>query len=322
MPPVAPPRISVIIPTRNRADLLKRSVLSVLAQTFTDLELIVVNDASTDHTADVLATITDPRLSVVHRTAGTGAGAARNAGVAQATGDFISFQDDDDYWLIQKLERQIQLFDERPDVQWNLACFVRLTGTGVQYIGDEPRFSTLDFRRGIYDGGPDWSLISTPSWLIRRSFLDDVGHFDERVRSFDDWELALRMWRRERPVIVNEPLWVQDWRIGGGLIHATLKRANDLRMIMEKHADLWADQRTTQARMRYYIGRIESEHLPAPAGRKEIVRSLRLNPFRLKAWWGLGLSFLGQERALAIGMKTRRVINKLSGRPAPVAREK
>ncbi len=301
------PLVSVVIPTRNRVGLLKRSVFSVLSQTISDLELIVVNDGSTDGTRELLASIDDPRLHVIHRETGGGAASARNAGIAQATGEYISFQDDDDFWFVNKLETQLDAMRsaEQPS-RWSLASFIRTTHR-ISYIGDDAKYRTLDFTEGIYDEGPDWSLISTPSWLVRRDFFDEVGVFDERIRSYDDWELALRMWKVERPLIVLDPVWMQDWRNGGGLTKNELARANDVVIILEKHPDVWEGHRKPLSRMLYYVGRTQAGTMPRPGGRKMILRAIRVDPLFWRPWVSLVLSFIDRERAQALTMGLRRV---------------
>jgi len=99
--------VSVVLPTFNRADTVGRAIRSVLDQTFTDLELIVVDDGSTDDTVAVLARFADPRLRVLRSTVNRGVSAARNKGIEEARGRFIAFEDSDDSWRPQKLQRQI-----------------------------------------------------------------------------------------------------------------------------------------------------------------------------------------------------------------------
>jgi glycosyltransferase involved in cell wall biosynthesis len=104
------PLISVVLPTYNRASMLAVAVQSVLAQTFADLELIVVDDGSTDETPGVLEAIADPRLVRLRSDQQRGAAVSRNAGIGAARGEFLAFQDSDDEWLPGKLERQLSVF--------------------------------------------------------------------------------------------------------------------------------------------------------------------------------------------------------------------
>jgi len=299
------PTVSVIIPTRNRAALLARSIDSVLAQTFADFELIVVNDASTDATRALLAGIADPRLRVVHREHNKGAAAARNAGIAIARGEFLAFQDDDDYWLAQKLEKQVEaLRAAGPEVGWCVGGYIVLEGSSAFYVGGERYFRNMDYSQGLGETAPDWSLVATPNWLLRRAVLERSGLFDERMRSWDDWELGLRLDQVTRRIHVDLPLFVQHR--GGGMMRAELARASDMRFIMDKHGASWAQRRKVQAAHWYIVGRAESLYTPAPAGRAELWRSLRLDPTRAIAWAALGLSYLGPDLTRRLTERVRR----------------
>ncbi|MGB3624622.1 MAG: glycosyltransferase family 2 protein, partial [Henriciella sp.] len=99
--------VSVVIPTYNRARTLRRAVESVLRQSYTNLELIVVDDASTDDTKAVLSSINDPRMRVITYEFNRGCAAARNIGARDARGEYLAFQDSDDEWLADKLSKQV-----------------------------------------------------------------------------------------------------------------------------------------------------------------------------------------------------------------------
>jgi glycosyltransferase involved in cell wall biosynthesis len=107
------PRVSVIIPTHNRPDRLPRAVASVLNQTFRDVEIVIVDDASADDAAEVVAR-QDPRIRYVRHGSPKGACGARNTGIRLARGEFVGFLDDDDEWLPEKLQRQVRVFEASP----------------------------------------------------------------------------------------------------------------------------------------------------------------------------------------------------------------
>lgn len=289
--------ISVILPTRNRLPLLQRAVASVLGQTHRELELIVVNDGSGDGTREWLDAHDDARLRPLHRAGGQGAAAARNAGIALARGSWLAFQDDDDIWLLEKLEKQLAaLAKAGTDTGWCLSGYLRMEPSGTRYIGGTRLIAELDWRRGIGEGGPDWYLISTPGWLVRRALIEQVGGFDERIRSWDDWELGLRLWQATRLTVADEPLWVQDRLAGGGLTKAEHARAHDLRIILHKHGALWSDRIDVQARHQYTIGRILSLYEDRPSGRAELRAALKLKPLLPRTWLALAASHLDRER--------------------------
>jgi glycosyltransferase involved in cell wall biosynthesis len=310
--PADNPLVSVVLPTHNRAALVKRAILSVLAQTYENFELLVVNDASTDDTAEVLATVKDPRLRVFNCEVNKGAAAARNLGIASGKGEMFSFHDDDDIWFPHKLERQVTaLQNASPDTGWCLCGFVCRAGNRCHYVGGKHYYEQLDFKEGIARGnqGPDWSLIATPCWLVRRESLDRSGPFDERIRSWDDWELGLRLDQVCQRVFVDEPLFMQDLVEGGGLTRAERARVNDLRIILDKHGAMWSKRPKVLARNYLFIGRMESLHLNSKIGRKALFQSLRYQPLRLKTWICLMLTLIDskQNQRLTSWIRTTKI---------------
>ena len=113
------PRVSVIVPTYNRAELLPRAVQSVLSQDFTDLELLIVDDGSTDNTAEVVRELQaqDDRVRYLKLQENRGVGFARDIGLRYSHGEFIAWIDADDIWLPGKLEKQVEALDARPDIE-------------------------------------------------------------------------------------------------------------------------------------------------------------------------------------------------------------
>jgi glycosyltransferase involved in cell wall biosynthesis len=290
---MATPAVSVIIPTHNRADLLRRSVCSVLGQTFRDFELIVVDDASKDHTQQVLAEFDDPRLHVIKKEKNARAAAARNDGLRLARAPLIAFQDDDDMWLPHKLERQVAAMRAQPEeVGVLVASYWRLMGKAMYYAGGDAFFANLDFRRGD-PGGVDYALIATPNLLVRRSALDRAGNFDERLRSWDDWELGLRLWKVCRFAHLDDALSIQDFGLAGRMMSDDAARLSDLKIIRDKHADVWRDAPKVRAIHHFFIGRRECSRGNFMAGRAELRACLKANPLHLRAWGALIVSIFG-----------------------------
>src|SRR5215471_13264577 len=107
-------KVSVIIPTHNRAEFLQSAITSVLNQTFQDFEIIIVDDASKDHTREVIANFNDARIKVIHNQVSKGAAGARNIAITNSNCEYIAFLDDDDEWLPEKLKIQTCLLDNSP----------------------------------------------------------------------------------------------------------------------------------------------------------------------------------------------------------------
>jgi len=182
------PRVSVVIPTYNRAHLVAEAIESVLTQSFTDFELIVVDDGSTDQTEEVLRAITDPRLKYLEQP-NQGASAARNTGIRAATGEYTAFLDSDDLFLPKKLSLQVALIADNPAVGLVYGKYLSSIGAG---LGGSMKtagvcYPQLDLRRLLLGPAFHWSTV-----LIRRSALEQVGGFDPSV-SGEDWELTLRL---------------------------------------------------------------------------------------------------------------------------------
>lgn len=164
------PLISVVIPTRNRAHYLVEAIESVLAQSYGNREIIVVDDGSTDHTADIVAAFGD-RVRFV-RQENRGTGAARNAGITHAAGEFLAFLDDDDTWTEGKLARQMRVFQTAPETD---AVYGHMEQFVSPELDDEQR------ARFRHLAGQVIPAPIAPAMLIRRASFDRVGLFDESL---------------------------------------------------------------------------------------------------------------------------------------------
>lgn len=265
--------VSVVIPTHNRPELLLRSVRSVLDQSWTDLELIVIDDASAPATAEALATIQDPRLRTFRAERNLRAAAARNWGVDLARGSWLAFNDDDDYWLPTKLERQFAALRATPsEVGFCIAGYRADFGDFAVDVVGTPRFEAMDFRNGPLHG---FALIATPGWLIKREVFMKAGGFDPRMRSWDDWELAYRVRKITDWVHAPEVLYVQDRVEGGGMWNNEAVYASDMAVILEKHAADWVNDPKTLAGWNRLGGRFALMHADAVAARRHFREALR-----------------------------------------------
>jgi glycosyltransferase involved in cell wall biosynthesis len=188
------PRVSVVIPTRNRAGLVGRAIRSVLEQTISDLELIVVDDGSTDGTVDVLASFDDPRLSAIRLAGRSGVSRARNAGIARARGAWVAFLDDDDEWLPHKLEVQLARVNARASGKTSgVYCGLRFVHTGMREAPSGVRH--LPEGQLLRDLLLPDQIVSTSGFVIKRRALEEVGGFDESFEAVVDRDLWLRLAR-------------------------------------------------------------------------------------------------------------------------------
>lgn len=197
--------VSVVIPSYNAARCIRRSVDSVLAQSWQAREIIVVDDGSTDETLAVLAGYGE-HLRVVSQPNG-GPSSARNHGLREARGQYVAFLDSDDYWLVEKLERQVALLDAQPDIGFcsTATSVVDMQGKPVRdwpcRNSVETLLETLFMNSAAISG-------STSGVLARRELLLAAGGFDERLRGFEDPDLWIRLAARTGYACISEDLTV------------------------------------------------------------------------------------------------------------------
>ena len=193
--------ISVVIPTRDRRHLLRFAVLSVLSQQHVDIEVIVVDDASTDGTADMVSGLADRRVRVVRQTPSGGVSAARNRGIAETRGVWVAFLDDDDLWAPQKLAFQLE-------------AATRSSRTWV-YTGDVNVDDDLRVLTGSAPPTPEQVMERMPRYnpvpsgasnvLVRADALAEAGPFDPGLKRTEDWDMWIRVARTGAPAFVPRP---------------------------------------------------------------------------------------------------------------------
>ena len=255
-------KVSVVIPAYNRAHRLPAAIDSVLRQGLPDLEIIVVDDGSTDDTRYV-AEAYGPPVRCVHQ-ANAGVGAARNTGMRHAAGDLVAFLDSDDRWLDFKLEAQLALLRARPDVGMVFSDFVIEKPDGVIQTGGASRWAgrLLDFpgmtrvtvarpagsRRNwpadtlecwagsMYRQLLDELPILTSSVVVRRDALDSSTRYTERVVLFEDWEFFARLARRAALGYVAAPTTVNVGHDDAGRVSgcSAFERADAYRTLLER----------------------------------------------------------------------------------------
>ena len=236
-----PVTVSVVIPTHDRGRVVVEAIESALAQTHPPLEVIVVDDGSTDDTAERVGRLRDARVRYLRRPH-AGVSAARNAGIAAATGDLVAFLDSDDLWKPDKVEAEIAALARYPsaggvfsdlekvDGATFVPSFMRRTRVFSRLLAERAyREGLLLSARALYLCLLQEVPIKTPALTVRRSALERAGGFNEAWTSSEDWEFLLRFARRESLVYVDRPLAVI--RISADSLHRRDQERGELMML-------------------------------------------------------------------------------------------
>lgn len=219
------PKVSVIVPAYNGQSTVLETINSVLQQSFSDFELIVINDGSTDGTLELLSNIKDARLKVYSYKNG-GLPAARNRGIVRATGEFLSFIDADDLWTPDKLELQLQALQENSQAGVAYSWTICMGNDGNSF---HPGVSE-SFQGNVYPQLLVGNFIASGSnVLIRREAIESVGYFDESLKSCEDWDYWLRLAPKWEFVVVPKPQII--YRLSSGAMSSKLD-------VMEKYQTL------------------------------------------------------------------------------------
>jgi glycosyltransferase involved in cell wall biosynthesis len=198
--------VSVIIPTYNRANTIESSIRSVLNQTYTNIEIIVVDDASQDNTEEVVNSINDNRILYIRNNENQGVASARNIGAQYAKGEFIAFNDSDDIWHYDKLEKQMDVMLQNNDCNLVYCAFNRFLLNGTRVRIPDMNENISDLEGNIFTALFARNTISTQTMLLRTGYFMSIGGFQKNLRCLDDYELALRIAKNNKIYFVNEEL--------------------------------------------------------------------------------------------------------------------
>jgi glycosyltransferase involved in cell wall biosynthesis len=206
------PKISVILPVHNRADVLSRAIESVLDQALREFELIVIDDGSTDESAKVAQSFGDERIKVIRLDRNRGGNVARNVGIRAARAPLIAFLDSDDRYLPNKLAWVVAEFERRPKLDLLVDSFIKVQPPGSRkpevvrrnpVIDDHELFRTALFTRQLWK--------ATPAITVKREIAIEAGLFDETLRRLQDFDFLIRASDMANCASTDEVLWVKYW---------------------------------------------------------------------------------------------------------------
>ncbi len=228
------PLVSVVIPVHNREDTIKRSIDSVLQQSYTNLELVIVDDGSTDHTLDIVYKYSDTRIRVVELLKCGGANAARNKGILCARGEYIAFQDSDDEWLENKLEQQIAYMQ----IKKFSACFCayNLVESGYSIRMPEEYSNKERYEKYLPKELTWHNVISTQTLVVRRNIVENLGGFDIEMPRLQDYEFVIRLVQQIPIGYISEVL-VNVYRTKCSISNDSLGMLRAVALLLEKHGE-------------------------------------------------------------------------------------
>ena len=228
------PLVSVVIPVYNRENTIMRAIDSVLRQTYHNIEVIVVDDCSVDSTKQIVSSYNDPRVSLVSLAYNSGANVARNKGIERAKGEFIAFQDSDDEWMVDKLEKQINYMIETGIVA-SYHPYILYENNKYQIMPHKYKdYNVCEYH--LAETLKQGNVVGTPTLVIRRSVLSVIGVFDEEMERMQDYEFVLRLIKKFKLGYISEPL-VNVYRMEKSISTNNKVMADSCIKILDKHID-------------------------------------------------------------------------------------
>jgi len=285
-------KASVIIPTYNRAHLLGRAIQSVLDQTCQDLEIIVVDDGSKDNTEEVVNKFHDERIRYIRHEVNKGEGGARNTGIKTAKGEYIAFQDSDDEWLPEKLEKQMRVFETAPpEVGVVYSDMQRVNEHGKMRYWHSP---TVTYGSLINPRTFEYQVmnIGISSAMIKKECFDKVGLFDEKFPGFADLEIFIRLSKLYHFHHIKEPLvkyYVTEGISSNANVLFTVRK-----LLLEKYVEDIKENREFLANQYFSMGVALCSCGELRQGRSYLVKAVMAYPLNIRSLLLAFISLFGQ----------------------------
>ena len=273
------PKVSVVIPTYNRPHLIKRTVDSVLKQTFQDFEIIIVDDGMKERAEEVIKNIKDERIKYIQHEINRGGGAARNTGIKVAQGEYIAFLDDDDEWLPEKLGKQVKALDNSgEDVGF---CFTAIT----QILNDEERSTNI--AEGIIDyyekSLMSFKKVLTSALITKKYVFEKVGYFDESFPSHQEAELIIRISKQFKAIGINRPMVKMISISGHEHVGGNLgRRIKGCELLLNKHFEEFKKKPKILAKHYFQLGIWYRDNKNLAKAKNYFFKAWRYNLFKLR----------------------------------------
>ncbi len=198
------PLVTVIIPVYNRQYTIRRAIDSVLKQTYKNIELIIVDDCSTDATVNIIKEYKDKRICLICLIKNQGANFARNRGIEKAKGEFIAFQDSDDEWLADKLEKQISCM-LKEKLKASFCPYILYEGKQNSIIPNDYQNIEL-YQNKLEEKLKRGNIVGTPTLVVKKEVFFQIGMFDEKMKRLQDYEFIIRFVKNYKLGYIYQPL--------------------------------------------------------------------------------------------------------------------
>ena len=285
--------VSVVIPVYNAKDFINETINSVLNQTYTDFEIIIVNDGSTDGTTNELEKIEDTRIRIVHQK-NTGHSCARNRGIKESKGKYIAFLDADDLWEMEKLNSQVKFLE-----------------SNTEYVCVYTKGSLIDqrkkFIRNISFEGYSGKILDKlllnalalhcSSLLLYKSIFEEIGVFDDKLKAYEDWDLFLRISQKHLIGYINKSLFMRRFGHGGNSDRTSVAESylTDAFKIVEKYND----ENVSKNKIISYIYKMEGfrkyYYNETKVTRYYFWKSIKANPYNIQTYIAFLYTFINKN---------------------------
>lgn len=283
-------KVSVIIPTYNRAEFLSTAITSVLNQTFQDFEIIVVDDCSKDNTPEVVSRFNDKRIKYIRNETNKGEAGARNTGIVNSNSEYIAFLDDDDEWLPEKLELQVNLLKNSPTkVGVVYTGYIEIDRTNKKILWKMIPTKKGDIHKDMFIK----NYVGIPSTVIlRRVCFERIGLFDENVVYPTDYDMWIRISKEFYFEYIEKPL-VRYHIHDNSISNNSEIRIRGIETMLKRYSQIFSSN--SKAHSQYYIrlGVLYCRNGNAKKGKESFLKAIRLYPFEIRNYLFLGLSLLG-----------------------------